>query len=391
MHALSFHMPTKILFGKGTVLQLVPELQRNGIDRVLLLTGGKSIYTSGLYETLTALLAEAGIAFETVSKVQPNPRVAKVRKAIAVCKSARIQAIIPVGGGSVFDSAKAIALGAPSNSDIWDIATKKADYPTVALPIYGILTLSGTSSEVNSTAVITNEAESQKRSIHSDLLCPKVAIIDPTLQYSVPLPQIRHCGVDALSHILEPYLSGLETSEIIAEHCESYARAIIRCLCAMPEAQMHYDTRAELAFCSTFAHSGWASLGRAGRGDFASHRIGHALSGLFDTPHGVTLGIIMPAWMQYIYNQGHNKDALARFATQILGITQAPDNDFALAGVHGFKEFIRSQSMPVSMREIGITERDIPALIENACQSLPFGAVIPMNEQHICEVLKLAL
>ena len=391
MHAFSFHMPTKILFGKGTVLQLVPELLQNGLHRVLLLTGGTSIHTSGLYETLTTLLAEAGIAFETVSKVQPNPRVSKVREAIAVCKAARIQAIVPVGGGSVFDSAKAIALGALSHSDIWDIATRTAPFPAESLPIYGILTLSGTSSEVNNTAVITNEDENQKRSIHSELLCPKVAVIDPTLQYSVPLLQIRHCGVDALSHILEPYLCGLETSEVITEHCEGYARAIIRCLRSMPEAQMHYETRAELAFCSTFAHSGWASIGRAGRGDFASHRIGHALSGLFDTPHGVTLGIIMPAWMQYIYNQGLAKEALARFATRILGITQAPNDDFALAGVQGFKNFIRSQAMPVSLREITITEHDIPALTENACLSLPFGTVIPMDARHISEVLKLAL
>ena len=391
MHNYSHYSPTKVIFGKDTVPQLIPELKRDSIQRVLVLTGGKSVYASGLYDAVTGLLTEAGIAFESVSGVQPNPRLSKVREAIAVCKKMNAQGIVPVGGGSVFDSAKAIAAGALSEDDYWAIARGQAPFPSAVLPIYGILTLSGTSSEVNSTGVITNEENQFKCPIANDALIPKVSIVDPSLQYTVPLEQIRHCSVDALSHVLEAYFSSLDTTAVITEHCEAYARGIIRCMRALPEAQNDYNVRSELAFCSVYAHSGWASIGRPKRGDFASHRIGHALSGLFDTPHGVTLGIIMSAWMQYVYNQGLAKDTFARFATHVLGITEAPGGDFALAAVKGFKDLIRAQDMPVSMREVGISEKDIPALAENACMALPFGAVIPMDIKHITEILKLAL
>ncbi len=391
MHNFSYYSPTKVIFGQDTVPSLIPELQRDKISRVLLLTGGKSVYASGLYDTVTKLLSGADIVFETVSGVQPNPRLSKVREAIAASKKLGAQAILPIGGGSVFDSAKAVAAGALSDHDVWDIITRKAPLAADVLPIYGILTLSGTSSEVNNTGVITNEESHEKFPIANDRLIPKVSVVDPSLQYTVPLSQMHHCGMDALSHVLEAYFEGLDTTMVIVEHCEAYARGVVRCMRAMPQAQKDYNVRAELAFCSVYAHSGWASVGRAKRGDFASHRIGHALGGMFDIAHGVTLGVIMPAWMQYVYNQGLAKDVFARFATNILGITEAPGGDMALAGVHGLKDFVRSMDMPTSMRELGIKEADIPALAENASRTLPFGCVIPMDLHHITEVLKLAL
>ena len=385
MHNFTYYSPTKVIFGQGSVPKLMPELKKDGISRILVLTGGKSVYASGLYDTVTKLLNETGIAFETVSGVQPNPRLSKVREAIAACKKIDAQAILPIGGGSVYDSSKAIALGAKSENDVWDIMIRKAPLADV-LPIYGILTLSGTSSEINDTGVINNEETQDKYPVANARLIPKVSVVDPSLQYTVPLHQIRHCAMDTLSHVLESYLAGLDTSELIIEHCEAYAKSVIRCMKAMPEKQHDYDTRAELAFCSTYAFSGWCALGRKARGDFASHRIGHALSALFDIPHGVTLGIIMPAWMQYILNQGLGKDAFARAAKNIFGVDGTPE-----AAIRALKDFVKSMDMPVSMRDVSITEKDIPALATNATRTLPFGSVIPMDEKHITEILKLAL
>lgn len=390
MYNFTYYSPTKIIFGEGVTPKLVPELQAAGVARALILTGGKSVYASGLHETVTKLLDQAGIKHETVSGVQPNPRLSKVREAVQAAKGMQAQAILPVGGGSVFDSAKAVAVGAASEHDIWDLMTRKQKM-TTALPVYGILTLSGTSSEVNNTGVITNEETHEKFAFANDLLFPRAAIVDPAMQYSVPVSQVCYSGVDALSHVLEAYFESLDTSEVILEHCEAYAKAIIRCLRALPGAQNNYAVRSELAFCSVYAHSGWASVGRAKRGDFASHRIGHALGGIFDVPHGVTLGIIMPNWMQYVYEQGLCRDVFARFATHIMGVKEAPGGDFALAGVKALKDFVQSLGMPVSMREVGVKETDIPALAENASRSLPFGCVIPMNLEHITGVLKQAL
>ncbi|MDR2825546.1 MAG: iron-containing alcohol dehydrogenase [Deltaproteobacteria bacterium] len=391
MYNFTFYSPTRIIFGKDSVPKIIPELKTAKISSVLLLTGGKSIYASGLYATVTGLLQSAGISFETVSGVQTNPRLSKVREAIRVVKAKKLQAILPVGGGSVFDSAKAIAAGSVSEHDIWDIYTGK--YPVEgALPIYGILTLSGTSSESNNTGVLNNEETRDKFPIANDLLIPKVAIVDPLLQYSVPLAQVRSSGLDALTHILEAYFEGVDsTSEVIVEHCETYARRIIRSLNALPAGLHDYDVRAQLAFCSVYAHSGWASVGRNRRGDFSSHRIGHSLGGLFDVPHGVTLGIIMPNWMQHAYDKGLAHPAFARFATNILGITEAPGKDFALAGVKAFKDFVRSLEMPTTLTEVGVKEADIPALTEHALKTLPFGCVMPMDAPTISAIFKRAL
>ncbi|CAK7008337.1 MAG: NADH-dependent butanol dehydrogenase A [Desulfovibrio sp.] len=390
MHNFTYYSPTKVLFGQGASSRLMPELKKDGISRILILTGGKSVYDSGLYTTVTKLLEESGIAFTTVQGVQPNPRLSKVREAIVEYKKFQAEALLPIGGGSVFDSSKAVALGALSENDVWDIMTRQAPLGEVP-PIYGILTLSGTSSEINDTGVITNEETHDKYPVANSRLIPKVSVVDPALQYTVPLHQIRHCAMDTLSHVLESYLVALDTSELIIEHCESYAKSVIRCMKAMPEKQQDYDTRAELAFCSTYAFSGWCALGRKARGDFASHRIGHALSALFDIPHGVTLGVIMPAWMQYIYNQNLGKEPMARAAKNIFGLTDAPNGDFAKAAIDALKAFVKSMDMPVTMRELSITEKDIPALAQNAVRTLPFGAVIPMDEKHITEILKLAL
>ncbi|GHU07284.1 NADH-dependent alcohol dehydrogenase [Betaproteobacteria bacterium] len=390
MHNFTYYSPTRIIFGQDTVSKLIPELGNAAISRVLLLTGGKSIYASGLYDTVAGLLDQAGIKHETVSGVQTNPRLSKVREAVAAARGIQAQAILPVGGGSVFDSSKAVAASVATGHDIWDIVTRKQAL-TAALPIYGILTLSGTSSELNNTGVINNDETQEKFPFANDLLIPRVAVVDPVLQYSVPVNQVCYSGFDALSHVLEAYFESLDTSEVILEHCEAYAKAIIRCLRALPGAKEDYAVRSELAFCSVYAHSGWASVGRAKRGDFSSHRIGHALGGIFDVPHGVTLGIVMPNWMQYVYDKGLRHDVFARFATHILGVKEAPDNDFALAGIKAFKDFVRSLGMPVSLREAGVKEADIPKLAENAARTLPFGYVIPMDLENISGVLKQSL
>lgn len=390
MHTFTYYSPTKIIFGEGTVPQLVPELQAAGITRVLLLTGGKSVYDSGLHAKVVELLRGAGIAAETVGGVQPNPRLSKVREAVAKARETGAQAIVPLGGGSVFDSSKAVAAGATSEHDIWDLMLKKHPV-TAALPIYGVMTLSGTSSEINDTAMITNEETQEKFPFFNALVFPKTAIVDPTLQYTVPLSQIYYCGLDALTHILEPYLATMDTCEVITEHCEAYARGIIRCLRALPEGLRDYDIRSELAFCGTYAHSGWASVGRSRRGDFSSHRIAHALGAFYDLPHGVTMGIVMPNWMQYVYDQGKGHEIFSRFAVNIMGCSAAPGREAAREGITAFRDFVRSMGMPTSLTEAGIDAKDIPALADNAARTLPFGALVPMDTETIAAVLRQAL
>lgn len=389
MHNFTYSSPTKVIFGQGTTPHIVPELQQAGIARALLLTGGKSAFASGLYDAIAALLREAGIVFETVSGVQPNPRLSKAREAAAVATAMRAEAIIPIGGGSVFDSAKAVAASVGSRRDIWDIITRK-ERITAALPIYGILTLSGTSSEINDMAVINNEETNDKMPVGHPLLYPRVSIVDPSLQYTVPLQQARYGGFDTIVHVLEAYLATNDTAEVVTEHCEAYLRGVMRCLAALPANREDYATRSELTFCATYAFSGWCALGRSVRGDFATHRIGHALSAIFDLPHAVTLAVIMPNWMEYVLEKGLHRDIFARFGVTCLNV---PENakDPARAGIEAFRAFIHSLDMPSRLRDVDVTAKDIPALAENAARTLPFGAVIPMDVAAITAVLEHSL
>ena len=390
MHNFSYHSPTKVIFGKGSVPKIVPELQRAGISKVLLLTGGKSVYASGLHANVVGLLDEAGIRHETVSGVQPNPRLSKAREAAETAARMDAEAILPIGGGSVFDSAKTVAAATAMGQDIWDIVTGKQKI-TKALPIFGILTLSGTSSEINDTAVITNEETNDKMPVAHPLLYPRVSIVDPELQYTVPLQQVRYGGFDTIVHVLESYFSGCDTIRVVDEHCEAYVRAVMRCLSALPEKLEDYNTRAELTFCATYAFSGWCGLGRARRGDFATHRIGHALSALFDLPHAVTLSVILPNWMQYVYDKGLNHEVFARFGANVLNLEETEWKEPAVAAIDALREFIHSIGMPSRLREVKIAAKDIPALAENAARVLPFGTVVPMDLEHITEVLRQSL
>lgn len=390
MHNFNYHSPTKVIFGQGSVSRIASELQRDGISNVLLLTGGKSVYVSGLYDEVTRILSAAGITHGTVSGVQPNPRLSKAREAAEAALKMGAQAILPIGGGSVFDSSKAVAAAAAMGQDVWDVVTGRQKI-TKALPIFGILTLSGTSSEINDTAVITNEETHDKMPVAHPLLYPRVSIVDPELQYTVPLQQVRYGGFDTIVHVLESYFCGFDTIRVIDEHAEAYLRAVMRCLRALPENLKNYDTRAELTFCATYAFSGWCGLGRAKRGDFATHRIGHALGALFDLPHAVTLSVVLPNWMQYVYDKGLNHEIFAWFGSSVLALDETEWKEPAVVAIDGLREFIHSLDMPSRLRDVGISAKDIPALAENAARTLPFGSVVPMDLETITEVLKRSL
>ncbi|MDL2306816.1 iron-containing alcohol dehydrogenase [Desulfovibrio sp. OttesenSCG-928-C06] len=392
MRDFSFHSPTKLIFGQGKADVLADELKASGIGRVLLLTGSRSVFSSGLYDKITGQLTAAGIHWETVSGVQPNPKLGKVREAILAGQKMQAEAIVPVGGGSVFDAAKAVAVGIPAEKDIWVIISRKLPVDK-AVPIYGVLTLSGTSSEINSGFVITNEETHEKLYLATPHTSPKVAIVDPALQFSVPRKQVLSAGFDALTHILEAYFGGFDTSPVIVEGCESMARSIIRCLRALAADEdklQDYAVRSELAFCSVYAHSGWASVGKGVRGDFSSHPIAHAVGSLYDVPHGISLGVVMPAWMRFVYEQGLCQEIFTRLATHVFELTDADSNDLGYAGAYALSELIKEMGLPASLGDLKIERDDIPRIAELASRTLPFGCAMEMDLERITKVLEHA-
>ena len=286
--------PTIVLFGRGTVLQLADQLEAAGVESVLLLYGGKAIFKNGVYTQVADALTKKGIAFPELGGVRPNPRIDKVREAVARIKASPVDAIVPVGGGSVFDSAKAVAAGACYDGDPWDFFEGRE--VERALPIFGVLTASATSSEVNGIAVVSNPEKEAKTSMNSPLLYPRVSAIDPSFQFSLPETQTVYGGIDIMAHVLERVLDGDEGVELVDEQGYALLRSMTRLIPDLLEEPEDYDARAEYAWAGSLAHNGALSCGRAARGDFSSHKLGHSLSLLFDVPHGASLSVMMPAW-----------------------------------------------------------------------------------------------
>ena len=387
MNNFLWHNPTALIFGKDTVKDLAEYLKKDGIKGVLLVYGGKGIFKSGAYAQTTEMLTKAGIKFSEVNDIKPNPKIDKVREGIARVKAGGIDAIMPVGGGSIFDSAKAIAAGSCYDGDVWDFFDGKATV-SKALPIYGVLTASASSSEVNGIAVISNPEKEAKVSMNSPLVYPKISVIDPSFQFTLPEKQTVYGGVDIIAHILERVLDGDEGSELIDEQGYSLIRTMLRVIPELIENPKDYNLRAEYALAGAMAHCGFLSVGREFRGDFSSHRMGHSLSLLFGVAHGASLSVVMPAWARYLYEE--NPVPFARLGEAVFDIFDGTDEEKALETIEALEDFFKDINAPTTLRELGIKEEDIERIAENASRGETFGVLKQLEPEDVLEIFRLA-
>ncbi|MBQ6918745.1 MAG: iron-containing alcohol dehydrogenase [Synergistaceae bacterium] len=387
MQNFMWHNPTAVIFGKDTVKDLAPRLKADGVKGVLLVFGGKGTFKSGAYAQTTDMLNAAGITFAEVNDIKANPLVDKVRDGIARVKAGGIDAIMPVGGGSVFDTAKAIAAGSCYSGDVWDFFIGKEKI-TKAMPIYGVLTASASSSEVNNIAVVSNPDSELKVSIMSNALYPKVSVIDPSFQFTLPQKQTIYGGVDIIAHVLERLLDGQEGSEVIDAQGYAIIRTMMRVIPELIENPKDYDLRAEYATAGMIAHSGFLSMGRKVRGDFSSHRMGHSLSVLHGVTHGASLSVVMLAWARYLYEE--NPVPFARLGEEVFDIFDGSDEEKALEAIDALEDFFRDINTPTSLRELGIKEDEIEKIAENASRGESFGVLSTLEPEDVLEIFKLA-
>lgn len=384
---LNFTMfnPTQLLFGQNTIETIGTHLNKAAIKHVLLVYGKDSIKKNGVYDTVTHALNEAGIQFTELSGVKPNPVLTKVQEGIDLAKAHNIDAILAVGGGSVLDSSKAIAVGSLYDGNVWDFFEGKAPI-TRALPIYAILTLSATGSEMNKNAVVTNEAEGKKWGIGSIHTHPTLSILDPSLQATLPSIQTVNGAIDAISHVFEAYYGGTNHTDMLDSLSEGIIKTIIKHTPILLNDPSNYDSRSELALAATLALNGLNGMGRAG--DWSSHGIEHSLSVFNDIAHGSGLAIIMPAWMKYVYKQDIPK--FAKGATQLFGITEGTDEEKALSGIESLISFYRSIGAPTTLQEVGVKKEDLDTIADNAALSTPMGSLMKLERDDIYKILELA-
>ena len=387
MNNFYWHSPTAVYFGKDTVKELEAPLKAAGVKGVLLVYGGKGTFKSGAYEQVTEMLKRAGIAFSDLNDVKPNPLISKVREGVARVKAGGIDAIMPIGGGSAFDTAKAIAAGAKYSGDIWDFYAGKGKI-TQAMPIYGVLTASAASSEVNNISVISNPETQDKISMSAPCLYPKISVIDPSFQITLPEKQTVYGGVDIIAHILERVLDGDDGDELMDEQSYALIRTMMGVIPELIENPKDYEARAEYAMAGMMAHSGFLSLGRKTRGDFSSHKLGHSISLLYGAAHGASLSVMFPAWSRYLYED--NPEPFARLGEGVFDIFDSEPEEAALNAIEGLEDFFKEINAPTTLRELGLKEADIEKLAENASKLLPYGSLKELNADDVLEIYKLA-
>ncbi|WP_126993212.1 iron-containing alcohol dehydrogenase [Thermosipho globiformans] len=382
MQNFVFYTPTKLVFGKNTVEKIGEYLKKDNVKKVLLLAGGGSIKKNGVYEKVVRSLVENGIEKVEVWGVRPNPVLSKVKEAISVAKNENVDAILAVGGGSVIDSAKAVAAGVKYQGDVWDFYSGKAKVKE-AMPLYTILTLSATGTEMNGNSVVTNEETLEKFSFSSIHVYPKVSVVDPEVQYTLPQNQLVNGAVDAISHVMEYYFDGEEVS-LTDRIDEGIIKTIIQTTEVLLDDPKNYDARANFALSTTLALNGVSGLGHKG-GDWSSHAIEHALSALNpDVAHGAGLAVVFPAWMKYVYNQAPER--FVQFGENIFGLKNCKPEE----AINALSQWYKKIGAPTTLKELGFKEEDIEKLTEIASKMTPMGKLKKLERDDIKKILEIA-
>lgn len=388
MRNFNYKNGTEIVFGRETENQ-VGSLVKNHANKILLHFGGGSIKKSGLYDKVVASLKKENIEYFELGGVKPNPRVSLVREGINICRENNIDFILAVGGGSVIDSAKAIAAGVNYNGDVWDLFLGTA-INHKCLTVATVLTIPAAGSETSSGSVITNEDGLYKRSTGHPTLRPVFSILNPELTYTLPKYQTS-CGIaDMFAHILERYFTNEPNVDLTDRLCEGTMKAIIDNALRLNVDPMDYNARAEIMLCGTVAHNGSLDMGRLG--DWASHDIEHELSGIYDIAHGAGLSIVFPAWMKFVYK--HDINRFAQFANRVFNIDINVNNleETALKGIEALENFFTEIELPTRLSHVGIDDSRIEEMAKKLVAHRDHaGNFVEIREKEAYEIYKLAL
>ena len=386
MNDFRFYNPVRVHFGKTALEHLPEELACVG-KKILLVYGGGSIKRSGLYDRVTAMLKDAGKEVFELSGVMPNPRTEKVYEGIALCKENGVEFILAVGGGSVIDCSKAIAVGARTDQDFWQAFFVNLEKADDAIPLGTILTIPATGSEMDRSSVITNWATGEKNGYDSDLTYPKFSILDPTLTYTLPKNQMVNGIVDTLSHIWELYFSEPDTESVTDALAESLMRSVISAARAALKDPADYVARANIMWASTFALCGMLNNGK--KTDWASHNIEHPLSAVFDVAHGAGLAVVHPNYMKYFCACAPER--YARYAVNVWGVDPSGKTALEVAheGVQCTRDFLNEIGAPATLTELGIPESAIDDLA--ARTDLSCWAYKEMTREDVKAILRMAL
>ena len=390
MDNFEFYSPTRFVFGRDAERKTGELIRRHGGTKVLLHFGGGSVKKNGVYDKVTAALEAADVAYVPLGGVQPNPRSGLVREGIALCRREGVDFVLAVGGGSVIDSAKAIAFGTLYDGDFADFYFgKDVKRPTPvpkALPVGTVLTIAAAGSEGSGNSIITLEPDMLKRAATGDALRPTFSVLKPEFTFTLP-PYQTACGaVDMFAHVVERYFTPTTDVLVTDEMCEGVMRTVVAESVKALADPCDYSARANLMWAGTVAHNNICGVGRVQ--DWSSHGIEHELSALYDCAHGAGLAVVMPAWMEYVMPVDVTR--FARFAANVFGVQAGEPKAMAEEGLRRYRAWLRQLKMPTTFAELGAREEDIPALVAKlGLGEGTLGSFKPLSSADVANIFRL--
>ena len=381
-----FCSPTKFVFGRDTENQAGALVKEAGGSRALVVYGGGSVVRSGLLGRVLESLDAAGVPHVELGGVKPNPRDDLVYEGIRLCRENDLDFVLPIGGGSAIDTAKAIADGVPYDGDFWDFFSRKA-VVTRALPLGCVLTIPAAGSEGSDSAVITKIDGNLKRGLSVPFHRPRFAIMNPALTFTLPRYQLACGATDMMAHIFERYFTNTKDVALTDRIAEALLVSIKEAAPAAVRNDQDYEAHATLMWAGMLAHNNTVGVGR--EQDWASHHIGHELSAQYDCAHGASLAVVFPAWMKYVYK--HDVKRFVQFATRVWDVDPAgkTDEEIALEGIDRMQAFFVSIGMPSTFEDVGGKAEDIPLLAARVVNGQT-GKFVHLLPPQIEEILKIA-
>ncbi|MGN1133588.1 MAG: iron-containing alcohol dehydrogenase [Oscillospiraceae bacterium] len=386
MENFNYSIPTVIHFGKGQISHL-SELKKSG-DKVLLVYGGGSIKRTGIYDEAMKILSDAEISVIELAGVQPNPRIESVRKGVKLCRENDIDMVLAIGGGSTIDCAKVIAAGACYDGDAWDLVLDGSKIKA-ALPVYTVLTLSATGSEMDEFAVISDLSKNEKWGTGSDLVKPVMSVLDPTYTFSVSAKQTAAGTADMMSHTFENYFTNVKGADLQGHMCEAVLKTCIKNAPIALAEPDNYDARANLMWAGSLAINGLLSYGS--EVGWCVHPMEHELSAFYDITHGEGLAIITPVWMRFVLEKDPSKaKQIADYGRNVWDL-RGSDDEAAKAAIDKTAEFFfRTMKMPANLRAVGITEKThFNEMAEKAAAGCD-GSFVPLTKEDIISIYEQA-
>lgn len=390
MNNFYFYNPTKIIFGRHTIANIIREIPSSA--RILIIYGGgRAVLSNGALEQVRGALS--GCDLYEFSGIGPNPEYQKCLQAISLVKEHGIDFLLAVGGGSVIDAAKFIALASYccEEKEPWDFVKNKRDIPSKALPVGVVLTMPASGSEMNNSFVISHEGEKDKIPCSSPVTYPRFSVLDPELTFSLSAEQTANGIVDIFIHVLEQYLTYGSDFSLQARQSEAILLTLIDVAPRLLNNLYDYDLRSEVMWCATQAMNG--NINRGVPCDWSTHDIGHKITALYGLVHAHAIAVVLGGVLRNQLPQ--KKGRLIQYGKRVWGLEEGDPDETALLAISKTEHFFEELGVKTKISDYGLdvdeVSKNVLASFKKILTNNKLGENRNIGHEELAKILSIRL